>query len=72
MMPYPYEETTRLHAPSMPWDTGFIERDGHQIYYEQSGVEDGIPVVFLHGGQVLVAHQHIVAYLILKISRYFV
>jgi len=50
MMPYPYEETTRLHAPTMPWDTGFIERDGHQIYYEQSGVEDGIPVVFLHGG----------------------
>ncbi|MGR8947375.1 MAG: prolyl aminopeptidase [Gammaproteobacteria bacterium] len=24
--------------------------DGHRIYYEEAGAEDGIPVVFLHGG----------------------
>jgi proline iminopeptidase len=28
----------------------FIERDGHQIYYEQCGIPDGKPAVFLHGG----------------------
>lgn len=49
-MPYPYEEMGRLHAPNQPWDTGFLARDGHQIYYEQCGVEDGVPVLFLHGG----------------------
>jgi len=50
MMPYPYEETTSLHAPTVPWDKGYIERDGHQIYYEQSGIEEGVAVFFLHGG----------------------
>ncbi len=24
--------------------------DGHQIFYEESGSIDGIPLVFLHGG----------------------
>ena len=33
-----------------PFDHGFIERDGHQIYYEQCGNPDGKPAVFLHGG----------------------
>ena len=73
MMPYPYEETTRLHAPTMPWDTGFIERDGHQIYYEQSGVEDGIAVIFLHGGAgagCSPAHRRL--FRSFKISRHFV
>ena len=49
-MPYPYEEMGRLHAPNQPWDTGFLSRDGHQIYYEQCGIEEGVPVLFLHGG----------------------
>ena len=50
MMPSPYEDN---HAPSCAHamdDKGYLVRDGHQIYYEQSGVEDGIPVIFLHGG----------------------
>lgn len=50
MMPYPYEETPRLHAPIQPWDKGYLARDGHEIYYEQTGVEAGTPVLFLHGG----------------------
>ncbi|MGC6531332.1 MAG: prolyl aminopeptidase [Candidatus Puniceispirillaceae bacterium] len=49
-MPYPYEEFSRLHGPVQPWDTGYLHRDGHDIYYEQCGIEDGIPVLFLHGG----------------------
>lgn len=49
-MPYPYEEMSRLHAPNHPWDTGYLARDGHELYYEQCGVEDGIAVIFLHGG----------------------
>ena len=50
MMPSPYEESTRLHAPTQPWDKGYLVREGHEIYYEQIGVEDGTPVIFLHGG----------------------
>ena len=49
-MPYPYEEMSRLHGPNQPWDYGTLERDGHQIYYEQCGIEDGVAVMFLHGG----------------------
>ena len=49
-MPYPYEETTRLHAPNQPWDTGYLARGRHKLYYEQCGVEDGVAVMFLHGG----------------------
>ncbi|WP_081256793.1 prolyl aminopeptidase [Streptobacillus moniliformis] len=28
----------------------YLENDGHEIYYEISGNEKGIPVVFVHGG----------------------
>jgi len=49
-MPYPYEEMSRLHGPNQPWDCGTLERDSHQIYYEQCGIEDGVAVMFLHGG----------------------
>ena len=49
-MPYPYEEMTRLHGPNQPWDWGMLARDEHEIYYEQCGIEDGVPVIFLHGG----------------------
>ncbi|MGC6517243.1 MAG: prolyl aminopeptidase, partial [Candidatus Puniceispirillaceae bacterium] len=33
-----------------PWDTGYLVRDVHEIYYEQCGAKDGIAVVFLHRG----------------------
>ncbi|OSQ40840.1 prolyl aminopeptidase [Thalassospira mesophila] len=32
-------------------DSGWLVRpDGHEIYWEETGTPDGIPVVFLHGG----------------------
>lgn len=49
-MPHPYDEITRLNGPNNPWDKGYLARDGHEIYYEQCGIEDGIAVIFLHGG----------------------
>ncbi len=34
-----------------PFDTGLLELDGvNEMYYEQSGNPEGMPVVFLHGG----------------------
>jgi proline iminopeptidase len=34
-----------------PYSTGFLDvSHGHQLYWEQSGNPDGVPVVFLHGG----------------------
>ena len=40
-----------LHRPTEPFDSGFIDVGaGHEIYYEQVGVPDGAPVLFLHGG----------------------
>ena len=43
-------QTLTLYPMSEPFNHGFIERDGHQIYYEQCGNPDGKPAVFLHGG----------------------
>ena len=40
-----------LYAPIEPYETGMMGLDsGHQMYWEQSGNPQGIPVVFLHGG----------------------
>lgn len=34
-----------------PYNSGYLDvGDGHEIYYEESGNPDGIPVVELHGG----------------------
>ncbi len=34
-----------------PYETGNLALDGrHRMYWEQSGIPDGAPVVFLHGG----------------------
>ena len=33
-----------------PSETGFLEADGHRIYWEICGAPSGTPVVFLHGG----------------------
>jgi proline iminopeptidase len=39
------------YPPIMPFDTGYLSVDSvHSLYYEQSGMKDGVPVVFLHGG----------------------
>ena len=31
-----------------PYSTGYLEVDGHEIYYEECGNPSGKPVVFLH------------------------
>ena len=33
-----------------PFNTGYLNKGLHEIYYEQSGNPDGYPVLFLHGG----------------------
>ena len=43
-------EIFTLFPPIEPFNNGFMERDGHQIYYEQCGNPNGKPAVFLHGG----------------------
>lgn len=40
-----------LYPPISPYSTGFLNvGEGHELYWEQSGNPDGIPVVLLHGG----------------------
>ena len=43
-------KTLSLYPPIEPFNSGYMERDGHQIYYEQCGNPEGKPAVFLHGG----------------------
>jgi proline iminopeptidase len=33
-----------------PNETGFLKVDGHELYWEESGNPNGLPVIFLHGG----------------------
>ena len=40
----------KLFPAIEPFNTGYMERDCHEIYYEQCGNPDGKPAVFLHGG----------------------
>ncbi|HEV2761972.1 MAG TPA: prolyl aminopeptidase [Pyrinomonadaceae bacterium] len=40
-----------LYPPIEPYETGRLQVSPvHNLYYEQSGNPDGLPVVFLHGG----------------------
>ncbi len=40
-----------LYPASAPSRAGWLAvGDGHEIYFEESGAENGLPVVFLHGG----------------------
>lgn len=39
-----------LYPQINPYDSGFINGDEHNIYYEQSGNPNGKPAIFLHGG----------------------
>jgi proline iminopeptidase len=50
---------TALYPPAEPTATGLLELDGlHHMYWEVSGNDDGIPVVFLHGGPGAGCHPH--------------
>ena len=39
-----------LFPASAPFNTGFLRREGHDVYFEECGSKTGIPVLFLHGG----------------------
>ena len=40
-----------LYPPIAPYSSGFLQVDDiHNIYWEQSGNPDGVPIVLLHGG----------------------
>ncbi len=40
-----------LHPPIEPSSAGLLDvGDGHRIWWETSGSDDGVPVLFLHGG----------------------
>lgn len=40
-----------LYPPHEPYDGGFLDvGDGHKLYWECSGRQDGAPILFLHGG----------------------
>jgi proline iminopeptidase len=38
------------YPPIEPYRTGFLQVEGHQLYWEESGNPKGLPVIFLHGG----------------------
>ena len=41
----------QLYPPIEPYQQGFLKMSPpHEIYYEQSGNPDGLPVLFVHGG----------------------
>ena len=39
-----------LFPSTIPFRSGFLQRDKHEIYYEQCGNIDGQSLLFLHGG----------------------
>ena len=43
-------KTKKLFPPIDPFDTGYIKKGVHSIYYEQCGNPKGKPAIFLHGG----------------------
>lgn len=41
----------KLFPPIKPYNSGYIAvGDGHEIYYEECGNPNGVPVLYLHGG----------------------
>ena len=43
-------KTKKLFPPIKPFDSGYLEKGVHSIYYEQCGNPNGKPAIFLHGG----------------------
>lgn len=41
----------RFFSPIKPYNSGYLAvGDGHEIYYEECGNPNGVPVLYLHGG----------------------
>ena len=45
-----FKKENKLFPPIEPYETGFIKKGKHEIYYEQCGNPKGKPAIFLHGG----------------------
>tara|TARA_Y100001936_G_C16060377_1_gene663775 strand:+ start:1193 stop:2155 length:963 start_codon:yes stop_codon:yes gene_type:complete len=45
-----FKKKNKLFPPIEPYDTGFLKKGKHEIYYEQCGNPNGKPAIFLHGG----------------------
>ena len=45
-----FKKDNKLFPAIQPFDSGFIKKGIHEIYYEQCGNPKGKPAVFLHGG----------------------
>ncbi len=45
-----FSKKNKLFPPIKPFDSGYIKKGVHEIYYEQSGNPNGKPAIFLHGG----------------------
>ena len=39
-----------LFPAALPFHTGWLSRDGHDLYFEECGKQTGRPILFLHGG----------------------
>ena len=44
------ENQLKLYPKIKPYDSGFLNVDQHQVYFEQCGNPNGKPALFLHGG----------------------
>ena len=44
------QNLSTLYPKIKPYDSGFLNVDEHQVYFEQCGNPNGKPAVFLHGG----------------------
>ena len=44
------ENQLNLYPKIKPYDSGFLNDDQHQVYFEQCGNPNGKPAIFLHGG----------------------
>ena len=45
-----FKKENKLFPAIEPYDTGFLNKGKHKIYYEQCGNPKGKPAIFLHGG----------------------
>ena len=43
-------KTKKLFPPIEPFNTGYLKKGVHSIYYEECGNPKGKPAIFLHGG----------------------
>ena len=45
-----FNKKNKLFPPIEPYDSGYLKKGVHEVYYEQCGNPKGKPAIFLHGG----------------------